>query len=126
MWVPDLKGKKVLIAEDNIGALLLLKAFLEPTGAEIFEARNGIEALRVFSQNQDITIIFLDIFMPEMDGLETVSKIREINKHVPIVAQTAFVSRIDKERCLAAGFSAYLSKPIDLQEFYNTLWYFLG
>jgi len=126
MNIPNLQGRKILIADDSSSSLLLLNAFLEPTGALVLEAKNGLKVLELFSQHPDIDLIVLDIFMPELDGIETVKRIREINKTLPVIAQTAFVTKVDEERCLSAGFSAYLAKPIDLNLFYDTLWHFLG
>jgi signal transduction histidine kinase/DNA-binding response OmpR family regulator len=124
--VPDLEGRRIILAEDiDINREIAL-SFLEPTSAAVVCAENGAEAVRIFSEAPDkYDLIFMDIQMPEMDGYEAARRIRAMNLEwagkIPIVAMTANVFREDIERCLAAGMNDHLAKPIDLSEMMGKL-----
>jgi CheY-like chemotaxis protein len=113
-------GRHVLLAEDvEINREIVLD-LLEPTKLEIDCAENGVETVRLFSENPGrYDMIFMDVQMPEMDGLEATSRIRELPvpeaQTVPIIAMTANVFREDIEKCLAAGMNAHLGKPLDFE-----------
>lgn len=104
---------KILIAEDEEFASIFLSLILKDVCSEMVFAKNGIEAVEIFKNNQDIDIILMDIKMPIMGGYEAVSKIREFNKDIPIIAQTAYAMVDDNEKALKNGFNDYVSKPID-------------
>jgi CheY-like chemotaxis protein len=105
--------KKILIAEDEETNYLFVEAILEDTKAELIWAKNGLDALEKFHQIDGIDLILMDIKMPEMDGLTATKKIRLVNTHVPIIAQTAYAMSEDKNKCLNAGCTDYLTKPIN-------------
>jgi signal transduction histidine kinase/DNA-binding response OmpR family regulator/CHASE3 domain sensor protein len=110
-------GRTVLIVEDDVRNIFALTSVLEPKGATIEIARNGVEALRVLSAKPKIDLVLMDIMMPEMDG---VTCIVEIRKHrewakLPIIALTAKAMTDDRERCLEAGANDYASKPLDVE-----------
>ncbi|HET9281248.1 MAG TPA: response regulator [Candidatus Angelobacter sp.] len=105
---------RILIAEDNPVNLELLREVLSSIECEIVEAKDGQEALeRIAGTVPDI--VLLDINMPVLDGLSVIRKIREQSQydHIPFIAITAYAMKNDRERILAAGFSAYVAKPID-------------
>ena len=104
---------KILIAEDEEFAAVFLSLILKDTCSEMLFAKNGKEAIDIYKNNPDIDIILMDIKMPIMGGYEAVSKIREFNKEVVIIAQTAYALAEDGEKALSMGFSDYISKPID-------------
>jgi len=108
----DWSGKKILIAEDVETNYIVLKAVLEKTGAEIIWAKNGMEAVKLFRRNHDISLILMDILMPEMDGFEATKSIRKFNKDVPIIAQTAYNFDWNSIQQEGLGFNDYLAKPI--------------
>ena len=118
--IPDtFPGRCALLAEDVEINREICLALLEPMELIIDCAKNGDEALRMFSENQGrYDIIFMDIQMPVMDGLEATQRIRAINtpkaKSIPIVAMTANVFREDIEKCLSAGMTDHLGKPLDM------------
>jgi signal transduction histidine kinase/CheY-like chemotaxis protein len=116
--VPDVfKGRRVLLAEDVEINREIVVSMLEPTELEIDCAENGAEALRLFSENPErYDMIFMDMQMPEMDGLEASRRIRALEspKRIPIIAMTANVFREDIERCLAAGMDDHVGKPLDM------------
>ncbi|MFT3870222.1 MAG: response regulator [Nibricoccus sp.] len=118
---------RVLVAEDNAVNLKVTEGFLGRYGHIVTVARNGREAVELFGQHV-FDLIFMDVQMPEVDGLEATVAIREIEKRnggrVPIVAMTACAMREDEERCIEAGMDAYLTKPVNsrkLADFLATL-----
>jgi len=105
----------VLLAEDEYTTTLLVTEFLQMSGYQVVTAETGVQAIeQAKTQNPDV--ILMDIQMPEMDGLEAIQHLRADGNlaHIPIIALTALAMEGDRERCLAAGASDYLSKPIDL------------
>lgn len=109
-----LEGKTILIVDDDPRNVYSIASILEEFNAEIIEADNGIEAVKRLKREK-ADLILMDIMMPEMDGYETMKKIRmdpEL-KSIPIIAITANALKEDRERCIAAGADDYISKPID-------------
>jgi signal transduction histidine kinase/ActR/RegA family two-component response regulator len=120
----DLYGLKVLLAEDNVVNQKVAAALLERKGYSVQIAQNGREAVELF-RRQAFDLILMDMQMPEMDGTEAVSHIRNDEKgtggRIPIIAVTANAMKGDEERCLRAGFDAYLAKPIRAGELFNMI-----
>jgi len=115
----------VLVAEDNIINQKLIRHILEETGLKVDIANNGLEAFEK-RRNNDFDLIFMDIQMPVMDGLEATSEILDYEndeevKHIPIVALTANALKGDKERFLSAGMDEYISKPLETAELMGVL-----
>jgi PAS domain S-box-containing protein len=117
----NFKGKKILIVEDDPVSLLLLKEALAQTGADILTAENGKKAIAVFQQFNDISLVILDIQLPEISGYQVAREMKRLNESTPIIAQTAYASLDDKKKCLLAGCSDYLKKPIEIQELLNKI-----
>jgi CheY-like chemotaxis protein len=107
-----LKGKKILIVEDDLSSRLYLNKILEKAGVVILNAGDGQEAVDVTLNNPDIDIILMDIQLPLMDGYSALSKIREIRQDIVVIAQTAYGLLGDKEKILNSGFNDYIIKPI--------------
>jgi signal transduction histidine kinase/CheY-like chemotaxis protein len=119
--IDDFTGHHILLAEDVELNREIVIALLEPTRLKIDCAENGVEAVKMFSEAPEkYEMIFMDMQMPEMDGLESTRRIRALNvpgaKEIPIVAMTANVFREDIERCLAAGMNDHIGKPLDSEE----------
>lgn len=113
----------VLIAEDSRDTRIMLKRAFELKGYNVIEAADGNEALEAVRQTRP-NLILVDLNMPVVDGLETVKKIRKLEKpgeHIPIVAITAFDVYGMKEAALEIGCNTYLSKPLDMEELDRTL-----
>ncbi len=108
----DWKGRKILIAEDELSNFYLLKHIIDKTGADIYHVTSGEEILDVLDDGVHFDMILLDIKMPGMDGLTAVRILRERSINLPVIAQTAYAMAQDRERCLRAGCDDYITKPI--------------
>jgi len=106
----------ILIVEDDDNSIKLLMAYVKNYGKNILVAENGEEAVKICKNNPDIDLIFMDIELPVMDGYEATHKIREFNKNVKIIAETAYALPGDKEKALEAGCNAWYSKPLSKNE----------
>jgi len=109
----QIKKLKILIAEDDATSEKLITKMVEKYCKEDLHARTGVEAVAACRNNPDIDLVLIDIQMPEMNGYEATRQIRQFNKDVIIIAQTAFGLIGDKEKSIAAGCNYYISKPID-------------
>ncbi len=107
-----LKGRTILIVEDDLSSRLYLNKILEKVGVVILNAGDGQEAVTIALNNPDIEIILMDIQLPVMDGYTALIKIREVRKNIIIIAQTAYGLLGDKEKILNSGFNDYIIKPI--------------
>jgi CheY-like chemotaxis protein len=119
----DLIGKQVLIIDDDVRNLFALSSVLERHGMRVLLASTGQEAVGVLESTPDIEIVLMDIMMPEMDGYETMRVIRRNAQwwRLPIVALTAKAMKGDREKCLDAGASDYLAKPVNTEQLLSTL-----
>ena len=107
-----LKGRKILIVEDDLSSRLYLNKVLEKTGVILFNAGDGQEAIDIAVSNPDIDIILMDIQLPVMDGYTSTKKIREFRENIIIIAQTAYGLLDDTGKIIDTGFDDYLIKPI--------------
>lgn len=117
----DWSKKTVLIVEDNVNNYDLLVTFLKYTKAKILWEKDGGEAVDVCKSRDDIDLILMDIQLTTVSGFEATQMIREFNKEIIIVAQTAYAMVGDREKSLQAGCNDYLSKPIRKKLFLATL-----
>ncbi len=108
------KNLKILIAEDDEVTEMLINKVASAFGKEIINVRKGTDAIEACRNHPDIDLILMDIKMPGVDGYEATRQIREFNKEVIIIAQTAFALSGDKEKSIEAGCNEYISKPISL------------
>jgi two-component system sensor histidine kinase/response regulator len=117
--IGDSSGLRILLAEDNLINRVLATSILEKRGHTVSHAENGKKAVAAACA-EEFDLIFMDVQMPEMDGLSATGEIRRIEaatgRHIPIVAMTAHAIRGDRERCIAAGMDDYISKPIDKEQ----------
>ncbi|MFS0725833.1 CHASE3 domain-containing protein [Paenibacillus sp. 1P07SE] len=114
---PAIQGLQVLIVDDDERNIFALTNSLEREGLQIHAARNGEEALEVLEQESGIALVLMDIMMPVMDGYTAIRRIRSMPEHakLPVIALTAKAMKEDRDRCLEAGASDYISKPVDLR-----------
>jgi PAS domain S-box-containing protein len=118
--IPDLKGKKILVAEDDLYCMEMIVYLLKKTGAKVLKAKDGRESVEEF-KNGSVDLVLLDIQMPELNGYEVLYKIRLVNPEIPVIAQTAYVMADDIKKFKETGFTDYLTKPIGQDKLYNLL-----
>lgn len=118
-----LKGKTVLIADDDVRNIFSLTKALEQLKMKVLSATDGSEALRVLEENPTVDVVLMDMMMPEMDGYESTTRIRQNPrfKNLPILAVTAKAMVGDREKCIRAGASDYISKPVDIDQLISLL-----
>jgi CheY-like chemotaxis protein len=118
-----LVGKKVLVVDDDVRNIFALSSVLERRGMFVLTAGTGREAIATLESTPDIAIVLMDIMMPEMDGYETMQVIRQNPsfRRLPIVALTAKAMKGDREKCLEAGASEYLAKPVNTEQLLSAL-----
>ena len=109
-----IKNLKVLIVEDDAISKLLITIAVKPFSREIIRVSTGIEAIEACRKNPDIDLVMMDINLPEMGGYEATNEIREFNKNLVIIAQTANGMQSDHDKAIAAGCTDYISKPINI------------
>ena len=114
----QLDGRKVLLVDDDMRNIFSLSSVLAEKNMVVVEAENGKEALSRLEEHDDIGIVLMDIMMPEMDGYTAMREIRRNPRHVniPIIAMTAKALKGDHEKCMAAGASDYIAKPIEVEK----------
>jgi CheY-like chemotaxis protein len=118
-----LVGKKVLVVDDDVRNIFALSSLLERRGMTVLTAGTGREAITTLESTPDVTIALMDIMMPEMDGYETMQVIRQkpTLQRLPIIALTAKAMKGDREKCLEAGASEYLAKPVNTEQLLSAL-----
>jgi CheY-like chemotaxis protein len=111
----DLKGRKILVVDDDMRTVYALSAMLRGKGAEVVAADTGHAALEVLAAQPDVQLVLMDMMMPEMDGYEAMRRLRGEDRFrtLPVIALTAKAMKGDREQCLQAGANDYMSKPID-------------
>lgn len=117
------QNKRVLIVDDDNRNIYALKRVLENRGMETLVAKDGLECLDIMKENHNIDVVLMDIMMPNMDGYETMSIIRNEMKltDLPIIALTAKAMKNDRDKSLEAGASDYISKPLNLEQLFSVL-----
>jgi CheY-like chemotaxis protein len=119
----DLIGRTVLLVDDDTRNIFALSSVLERRGMKVLTATNGSEAISMVESEPDIAMVLMDIMMPGMDGYETIEAIRTNHafRRLPIVALTAKARKGDREKCLEAGASDYLAKPVNIEQLLSAL-----
>ncbi len=116
----DLTGKQILIVEDEPNNRELLEILLSGTKASVISTAYGLEAFSIV-KNNTIDLIFMDIRLPDSNGLEITAEIRKTHPDLPIIAQTAFADIENKEKALFSGCNDFMAKPIMEEELYKIL-----
>jgi HAMP domain-containing protein/signal transduction histidine kinase/DNA-binding response OmpR family regulator len=116
-------GKKVLVVDDDMRNIFALSSVLERRGMQVLTAGTGREAISILESTPDLAIVLMDIMMPEMDGYATMQVIRQnpLFRRLPIIALTAKAMKGDREKCLEAGASEYLAKPVNTEQLLSAL-----
>ena len=120
---PMLAGKKVLIVDDDVRNIFSLAAVLERHKMEVLSAENGKDAIELLKKTPNVEIVLMDVMMPEMDGYETMRAIRKLSKfkNLPIISLTAKAMKGDREKCIEAGASDYITKPVNTEQLLSLL-----
>lgn len=119
--IPDLKGKLILIAEDEESNFRLLKAWIEKTGAHIFWVKDGLGAVDYMAANPLVDLVVMDIKMPNLNGYKATQLIKQIRPDIPIVVQTAYALSGDDEKAQLSGCDSYVPKPVSKKKLYKEL-----
>jgi CheY-like chemotaxis protein len=116
-------GRKVLVVDDDVRNIFALSSVLERRGMSVLTAGTGREAIAIIESTPDLGIVLMDIMMPEMDGYETMREIRKDPRFrtLPILSLTAKAMKGDREKCLEAGASDYIAKPVNTDQLLSLL-----
>jgi CheY-like chemotaxis protein len=119
----DLVGRTVLLVDDDSRNIFALSSVLERRGMRVLTSTTGREAIELVESTPDLAIVLIDIMMPEMDGYQTIERIRRRPdyRRLPIIALTAKAMKGDREKCLEAGASDYLAKPVNTEQLLSSL-----
>jgi CheY-like chemotaxis protein len=119
----DLVGRTVLLVDDDSRNIFALSSVLERRGMHVLTATTGNEAIALIQETPELAIVLMDIMMPEMDGYQTIANIRDdpAYRRLPIIALTAKAMKGDREKCLEAGASDYLAKPVNTEQLLSAL-----
>jgi CheY-like chemotaxis protein len=111
-------GRHILVVDDDVRNVFALTSALESRGMRVSFAENGRDGIEQLEANPDVDLVLMDIMMPELDGYETTRLVREQDRwaQLPIIALTAKAMKGDRERCIAAGASDYITKPVDVEQ----------
>jgi CheY-like chemotaxis protein len=120
---PALAGKKVLVVDDDIRNIFALTSILEQYQMEVLYAENGKDGIEMLKNTTGIDVVLMDVMMPEMDGYEAMKAIRNMRKFksLPMIALTAKAMKGDREKCIEAGASDYITKPVDTEQLISLL-----
>jgi len=120
---PALAGKKVLIVDDDIRNIFALTSILEMQEMQVIYAENGHASIQRLKEHPDVDVVLMDVMMPEMDGYETMRVIRKMPElaSLPIIAVTAKAMKVDRAKCIEAGASDYISKPVEPDQLLSLL-----
>ena len=121
MSVLNLEGKRILIVEDDDMSYILLNQLLKTTKGEILRAKNGREALKIYRNDPEIDLVLMDIQLPDINGKTVTREMVSHNNNIPIIAQTAGKTPQEIDTALAAGCSAVLVKPFNMEELMDVL-----
>ena len=125
MQHPDLQQQIILVVEDEERNWLLIRDIIELCNGKAIWAESGMQAVDRIANIPEIRMVLMDLQLPFMSGVEATKRIREINKNIPIIAQTAFSDPELLHRCTKAGCNKYILKPINVEEMYAVLHHYL-
>src|SRR5207302_9404600 len=112
------RGREVLVVDDDNSNIFAINILVERHSMQMITASNGQEAIKLVESTEDLSLVLMDVMMPEMDGYETMRRIRSKHqfRQLPIIALTAKAMKGDREKCLEAGASDYVAKPVNTEQ----------
>jgi HAMP domain-containing protein/signal transduction histidine kinase/DNA-binding response OmpR family regulator len=118
-----LTDRKILIVDDDVRNIFALTSILEANKMKVAYAERGLEAIKMLEEDPEIELVLMDVMMPDMDGFETIRRIREMEQFtsLPIIALTAKAMKGDREKCMQSGASDYIAKPVDVEQLKSLL-----
>jgi len=119
--LPRWEGKTILGVEDVEESMLLLKEIILPTKARFIGAQNAEDAIRIINSEDNVNLVLMDLQLPKMDGYQATREIKALRPLIPVIAQTANAMSEDREKAIEAGCVDYISKPINIDQFYDIL-----
>lgn len=122
----NIAGKRVLVVDDDPRNMFAIVSYLESINLKVYSSESGPKAMEILSET-GIDIILMDMMMPGMDGYETIKKIKDNpgTKNIPIISVTAKAMKGDREKCIEAGASEYVAKPVEMHELLKKMIMFL-
>jgi two-component system cell cycle response regulator DivK len=121
MPVINLANKRILIVEDDDMSFIYLQQLFHISKGTIIRAKNGIEAITIFKNNSTFDLVLMDIQLPDMDGTWVTREFRNINARVPIIAQTAGRTSLERDMAIEAGCSEVITKPYSMEELFKVI-----
>jgi CheY-like chemotaxis protein len=116
----DWNKKSILIVDDDPTSIILFEEYLANTSALLFSASNSIEAMEVL-KHSPVDLILMDLQLEDISGFMLLTKIRNFDPNIPVIAETAFASAEDRRKCISSGFNGFLSKPIFMEDLFEEL-----
>lgn len=118
--IPSWQGKVLLVVEDEDHNFTYIYEILKRTKITMIRAETGREAIKLFAENK-VDLVLMDIKLPDLDGMDATREIKKLNAEVPVVAQTAYAMKRERDRCIEAGCDDYISKPFDPETLMNVV-----
>jgi two-component system, cell cycle response regulator DivK len=119
--IPDWTGKKILIVEDVETNMLFFRAALSRTGATLLWAMDGFESITICQNDPEISLVLMDLRMPNLDGFKATEAIKSFRPDLPVIAQTTYTEEVDTDRLYQVGCDDYLPKPIRFEDLLNAI-----
>jgi len=123
---PVWEGKIILVAEDTTTSILFYKAVLKKTNSSLIFVTNGLDAVEAVKKDENISIVLMDINMPDLDGIEATREIKKIRPHLPVIIQTAYVMNNERISSFDAGADGFIAKPVTIKKLFEVLDGFLS
>jgi CheY-like chemotaxis protein len=112
--------KSILIVDDDPTSIILFEEYLANTSALLFSASNSVETMEIL-KNSPVDLILMDLQLEDISGFMLLTKIRNFDPNIPVIAETAFASAEDRRKCISSGFNGFLSKPIFMEDLFEEL-----
>jgi CheY-like chemotaxis protein len=119
----ELEGRKALLVDDDIRNVIALTSALEQYGMNVVHAETGREGIETLKRERGVDVVLMDLMMPDLDGYDTIRIVRQLepNRKLPIIAVTAKAMAGDREKCIRAGATDYIAKPVDMESLLTKL-----